>query len=96
MAVEKSFDEVFQEYQEQNKMWHFEGPKGVRNLTEIVEVLGYTGEYGQPSIERFLEDNPGAIRAIADWISEQNIPEWTERLWDMCDKELEEDEDDDR
>lgn len=75
--------EMFDTYLEQNRMWHFEGVRGVRNLTQIVEdVCGYT------SIDTFLEDNPGAMEAVVNWIREANCLEWRQNLEELVDVEL--------
>jgi hypothetical protein len=70
--------EMFDTYLEQNGMWHFEGVRGVRILTQLVEeVCGYT------SFDYFLEDNPGAMAAIVDWIREANCPKWRQNLEEL-------------
>ena len=77
--------EMFDTYLDQNRMWHFEGVRGVRNLTQIVEdVCGYT------SIDTFLEDNPGAMEAVVNWIREVNCLEWRQNLEELVDVELDE------
>ena len=80
--------EMFDAYLDQNRMWHFEGVRGVRNLTQIVEdVCGYT------SIDTFLEDNPGAMEAVVNWIREVNCLEWRQNLEELVDVELDEQDD---
>ena len=80
--------EMFDTYLDQNRMWHFEGVRGVRNLTQIVEdVCGYT------SIDTFLEDNPGAMEAVVNWIREVNCLEWRQNLEELVDVELDEQDD---
>lgn len=55
-----------------------EGETGVRNLETICEVLGYgEGYMTGRAIEDFLTDNPGAVEAIFEFISE-----WGERSTD--------------
>lgn len=77
--------DLFDTYLEQNQMWHFEGVRGVRNLTQIVEeVCGYT------SLDTFLEDNPGAMEAVVNWIREVNCLEWRQNLEELTDAELDE------
>lgn len=76
---------------EVNNLYNNEGERGLKNLETVVEALGYrkhSFRYGE-LIEVFLADNPGAVEAIQDWISEQNIPEWNDRV------EMELDEEDD-
>ncbi len=41
----------------------------------------------------FLQDNPGAIRAVIDWIGEGQVDEWKESLESqLADSEEDEDE----
>ena len=80
--------EMFDTYLDQNRMWHFEGVRGVRNLTQIVEdVCGYT------SLDTFLEDNPGAMEAVVNWIREVNCLEWRQNLEELVDVELDKQDD---
>ena len=80
--------EMFDTYLEQNRMWHFEGRRGVSNLQLILDqVCGYT------SFDSFLEDNPGAMVAIVDWIREANCLEWRQNLEELVDVELDEQDD---
>ena len=84
--------EMFDTYLEQNRMWHFEGQRGVRHLNKIVqEVCGYMG-YGN-TVELFLEDNPGAVEAIVNWIREARCVEWQQNLEELVDVELDEQDD---
>ena len=66
--------EEIETFFDRNNMWNFEGVRGVENLKMTINTLGYS------SLEDFLEDNPGAIEAILEWISNQNVREWAERL----------------
>ncbi len=69
-----------EQYQTQEEMWHFEGEGAMHNLNKIANVLGYREDgfkYGS-SLERFLQDNPGACEAIIEWIGEQSDTEWHE------------------
>ena len=83
--------ELLEEYQNINRLWHFEGDSGLGKFGEILKALGYREhgfKYGSV-IEVFLSDNPGAIEAILNWIGEQNAPEWIEGI----ESELPNDED---
>ena len=31
----------------------------------------------------FLEDNPGALQAVMEWLYDQRNPEWSQRLTDQ-------------
>lgn len=70
-------------------LWANEGQRGVKNLCQITRALGYKDPnyFGQLSSNAsigdlilFLEDNPGAITAILEWVAEQNSPEMLESL----------------
>jgi hypothetical protein len=76
---------VLEAFVDQENLHNLEGPRGVANLTKIVEVLGYKNPSsvnlmgfttGKDALIRFLEDNPGAQEAIYTWISEQTTLEW--------------------
>jgi hypothetical protein len=81
---EKSGYEVMQEFLDENKMHHFEGDRGVKQLNEICKALGYKEQcyMNGTSLEEFLRDNSGACQAIVDWITEwiDRCPEWKEAL----------------
>lgn len=72
------------------KGWHHtEGLPGLRNLQNLVRLLGYNGRnsfHGEFSnILDFLADNPGVIYAVKAWIDDQaenHIDEWREALND--------------
>ena len=52
-----------------------EGETGVRNLENVCEVLGYgEGFMRGRAVEEFLQDNPGAVEALFEFIME-----WAER-----------------
>ena len=77
--------ELFDTYLEQNRMWHFEGASGVRNLEKVVRnVCGYN------HLQYFLEDNPGAVEAVVNWIREANCLEWRQNLEELVEEEVDE------
>lgn len=88
--------ELFEKYLEDNRMYHFEGTDGVRNLDNLCANLGYTsGQFiGANSIMNFLADNPGAIEAIVEFVRDHigDIPEWQENLELEMDDEIDEEE----
>jgi hypothetical protein len=56
---------------EQNFMTRTEGEAGVKQLENVCEVLGYgEGFMRNRAIEEFLTDNPGAVEALFEFISE--------------------------
>lgn len=65
---------LLEKFMDQRRLYSFEGPRGVRNLSTITAALGYG------SLTAFLEDNPGAVQAIVDWVSDHPIPEFVEKL----------------
>lgn len=77
--VKAGAEDVFDRYIDFQKMYSFESRQGVRNLTRLVNDIN-----GYRDIEEFLEDNPGAIESIFEWISEQvkdgRVSEWVENL----------------
>lgn len=72
----KSMQKLLDKWQDQNNINSFEGPSGRRNLEKLFAVLGYD------SAENFLDDNPGAITAIMEFIASANVSEWEENLQD--------------
>ena len=85
-------------WQEANKVWNWENSAGVKNLCRLVHELGHIdpfhfgqfahdGSYGD--LIEFLSDNPGAIKAVVDWIDEQNYPPYDDE--DEDDEEVEDD-----
>jgi hypothetical protein len=80
--------ELVDKFMDQKRLHRTEGPTGVRNLARVVNALGYRdfNQYGQMpgfcigDIFAFLEDNPGAIETLVNWIREQKSPEWAESL----------------
>lgn len=96
--------EVMDKYTEQEKMYRWEGRQGVENLCKLVHAIGYVDPMymGQLAPDAsigdlivFLEDNPGAVEAITEWIADANVPEWEEALQDELYEEDEEEEDED-
>ena len=72
--------ELLKRYVDQNRLYYFEGNRGVSNLKKIVtEVCGYNNSYGG-TLDNFFEDNPGAIDAVVEWIGNQRSTEWKENL----------------
>lgn len=86
----KSFPELVDEVLDTKNLHQIEGPRGVKNLNTFVGLLGYSdpagssGEHGQ--LIRFLEDNPGAIEALHNWVAGQRTPEWREALAEVLEQ----------
>lgn len=80
--MDKSLEEIFDEILEDKKIHRFEGESGVKNLAKICRILGYQdfqsygqflhdGTYGAyGDIFAFLEDNPGCIEAMVEWMKD--------------------------
>lgn len=63
-------------------IYRFEGDTGIKNLNKLCKIIGYNEQpymYGSP-LELFLSDNAGAIEAIRDFIADNMIDEWQERI----------------
>lgn len=66
--------ELIEKYCDQEKMYHFEGGRGVNNFEKIASVLGYR------NMDYFLEDNPGCLEAMIQWLGKQKIQEWKDAM----------------
>lgn len=81
--------EILSEYQEHKKISRNEGRRGVENLCKLARGLGYkdTQYFGQfahdgsmGDLIEFLEDNPGCIEAIKEWIGDHGCQDWHDNL----------------
>lgn len=71
-------EDKLQEYLTAKKFFHFEGARGVERLETVLnEVCGYG--HWHP-LQMFLEDNPGCVEAMLQWVGEQRVPEWEANL----------------
>jgi hypothetical protein len=59
---------------DQEKMYHFEGPRGVRYLEQIIKTLGYH------DLDYFLQDNSGCLEVMIEWIKSQRNQEWVDSI----------------
>jgi hypothetical protein len=71
---DEDFGELIQKYFDQERMYHFEGRRGVNNFEKLIGVLGYR------DLDSFLEDNPGCMEAMVEWLSDMNNAEWKEAI----------------
>lgn len=85
----KDVGELLEKYMDENNLYRVEGRAGVTNLCQVARAIGYKDPvyFGQLTSKAaigdlicFLEDNPGAIEAIYDWIRDNNSPEIRENL----------------
>ena len=75
---------------EQNFMTRTEGEGGVKQLENVCEVLGYgEGFMRNRAIEEFLTDNPGAVEALFQFISEWALrnPDWNDSMEEALEDE---------
>lgn len=86
--MEKTLGELIEEWGREHKTSNTEGETGVKNLARLVNNLGYVDRtyFGQfqgasyGDLINFLEDNPGAVEAVQEWIIEQDDEQWKENL----------------
>jgi len=72
----ENLENLIEDWCEQNKAWHFEGERGLKQLEKLFKAL----DSNYKSIEDFLYDNPGAMEAIVEWVRSINLREWKEAL----------------
>lgn len=83
-----NIQETVSDYLEHKKISSTEGSRGVQNLCKLVRGLGYRDsmhrmQYGDAclgDLVEFLEDNPGCIEAIFEWVGEHGCDDWKEVL----------------
>ena len=68
--------DMIEKFCSMNQIHHFEGGRGVNNFEKIAKALN--PDYR--NIDTFLEDNPGCLQAMIEWIGNQNIEEWKESM----------------
>lgn len=85
----RSFDQLLDDFMEENRMYSFEGRKGLEHLCHLVSALGYKDPNYQLQLSskasvgdliNFLEDNPGVFEVILDFIKNHDSQEWAENL----------------
>ena len=85
-------EEMIEQYQNQENAFSTEGKRGVENLRKLISAIGYAEEgTHRGNLQYFLEDNPGCVSAIIEWIGEQGVTEWklalNEELVDLNEEE---------
>jgi hypothetical protein len=82
-------NELIDAYQAQENLHRTEGRRGVEQLCQLTRALGYrdsqyfgqlTSKASLGDLVMFLEDNPGAIEALHEWIRDQRSPEFVAAL----------------
>lgn len=81
--VDADLSEMIDKFCELNRLHHFEGGRGVNNFEKIARALN--PDYRD--VDSFLEDNPGCIQAMIEWIGNQNIGEWKESMFAEIEEE---------
>ncbi len=77
------FNELVEEFEEQENTYSNEGSRGVRNLESLIVAIDPNYKYdgiGTSTLHNFLEDNSGCIEAIKKWIVDMNNEMWKENL----------------
>ena len=74
------YNKLMQDYLANNKMYSFEGERGVKHMEKVMEdVCGYNPDFCGV-LENFFADNPGAIEAVVEWIGNQRNADWKDNL----------------
>ena len=86
------YNKQMENYLANNKMYSFEGARGVQHLEKIAtEVCGYDSSFGGVMMN-FFADNPSAIEEVVTWIGRQaTMGDWKDNLESLVGPE-EEDE----
>ena len=82
---------ALERYLDNNRMHSFEGVSGVRKFEKLVGDVG-----GYRNVYEFLEDNPGAIDAMVEFVTEWSgrNADWRDNLESLVGEDEEEDEED--
>lgn len=78
---------LIEKWQDAHKIYSFEGSRGERNFTKLVNVIGYR------DLSSFFEDNPGAFGALVEWIGSMRNTEWVEAFQSAVDAVEDDNED---
>jgi hypothetical protein len=80
------FSEALDQFLEENHC-RMDSGQGVKTLCIVARALGDPQYFGQLTPKacigdflKFLEDNPGAIEAVIDWVREQDVAEWADNV----------------
>ena len=85
---------IMDAYLDQRGYYNFEGRRGVERLCQLVGDLGYRDPHHSMQLTStacvgnlfmFLEDNPGAIEAIVNWVRDISSKEMVSSLADATD-----------
>jgi hypothetical protein len=73
--------ELIDKYIDDQKMYHFEGSRGVKYLKDIIMILD--SQYRD--FDEFFSDNQGAMEALIEWIKDAKVREWKENFQNLLD-----------
>ena len=88
----RDLSELVDAYMEQEKLHRLEGRRGVEAMCQLAAVLGYKDPmyFGQLTSKAtvgdllcMMEDNPGLVEAMVDWVRDSNSPEFKESLEEL-------------
>ena len=87
---------LLEKFQEQNKIYRYEGDRGIENFERVLQAIGYRphGFRHGTTVEVFLADNPGAFEVLIEWIANSRVPEWKNALQEVVQTTENDDEDD--
>ena len=98
--MSKSLTELIESFQNEKNVHNFEGKRGLTFLCMLSRALGYRDSlyFGQLTKDaiigdflEFLEDNPGVIESIVEWIGNTEIEEWKDSIkMELHQEEIEE------
>lgn len=85
----RDLDELVDAYMEQENLYRPEGRKGVEAVCQLAAALGYKDPtyFGQLTQKAtigdllcMMEDNPGLVEAMVNWVRDSNSPEFKAAL----------------
>ena len=83
--------ELIDAYTDQERMYSWEGARGIWQFEKLIATLGYDAKFGG-YLQNFFADNSGAIEAVLDWIGKHDFPEWIEAIESQLNEKEEENE----
>lgn len=79
---------LLERWLDKNKAWNLEGYSGIKNFEKLTGALGYD------TLEDFLVDNSGALKAMVEFIDEHmELVEFDNNLRDSLGEDEEEQDD---
>jgi hypothetical protein len=71
---ELDLSELVDKYTDANRMYHWEGSRGVSNFDKLIHVIGYR------DLDEFLSENSGCLEAMVEWIKDARGTDWDEKI----------------